>query len=144
MLNPAVDLVIFTAPAHPLLKSKQTMPLTKSALESYSVFISDAAGDFHVLLDQYFRNDRRPGARLESAGSVEGVKAGVISHPHGLGVLPLYAVADELRTGRFCAVLTKPHLPQMQVVGLLAEPHQGHPSTPELIQSLERFLSADH
>jgi DNA-binding transcriptional LysR family regulator len=140
-LNAAVDLVIFTTPAHPLLKSKQRVPLTKSALEDYPVFISDAAGDFHVLLDQYFRNERLPGPRLESTGSVEGVKAGVVNDPRGIGVLPLYAVSDELRTRQFCALQTKPHLPQMQVVGLLAEPNQGHPSTHELIQSIERLLT---
>jgi DNA-binding transcriptional LysR family regulator len=143
VLNAGVDLVIFTTPAHPLLKSKQRVPLTRSALESYSVFISDAAGDFHVLLDQYFRDERLPGPRLESTGSVEGVKAGVMSDPHGIGVLPRYAVADELRTHQFCAVQTRPHLPQMQVVGLLADPNQGHPSSPELIQSIEHFLTAD-
>jgi DNA-binding transcriptional LysR family regulator len=142
-LNAAVDLVLFATPAHPLLRPKQSVPLTKSSLEGYPVFISDAAGDFHRLLDQYFRNERLPGPRLESTGSVEGVKAGVMSDPHGIGVLSLYAVSDELRISRFCALQIKPHLPRMQVVGLLAEPNQGHPSIPELIKSIEGVLTAD-
>jgi DNA-binding transcriptional LysR family regulator len=140
-LDAAVDLVIFTTPAHPLLKAQHRVALTKSALDGYPVFISDAAGDFHLLLDQYFRNERLPGPRLESTGSIEGVKAAVVSDPHGIGVLPHYAVSDELRTSYFCALHTKPSPPQMQVVGLLAEPHQGHPSTPELIGSIERLLA---
>src|SRR5262249_52864494 len=78
VINAPVNLVIFATPAHPLLVSKPRAPFTTSALDGYPVFISDAAGDFRLLLDPYFQNGRLPGSRVEFTGSVEGVKAGVV------------------------------------------------------------------
>jgi DNA-binding transcriptional LysR family regulator len=141
-VNAAVDLVLFATSAHALLKAKPPVPSRKSALEGYPVYISDAAGDFHALLERYFQNEQIPGPRLESAGSIEGVKAGVLTDPRGIGVLPLYAVSEELRVGRFRTLSIKPGLPQMQVVGLLPRPNHPHPSTPKLIESIQSFLSS--
>jgi DNA-binding transcriptional LysR family regulator len=140
-IDASVELVIFVTSGHPLVKAKQNLPLNKSVLQCYPVFISDAAGDFHILLERYLQDERVPGPRLESTGSIEGVKAGVANDPRGIGVLPRYAVAEELGIGRFCSLPIKPGLPPMRVVGLLPKPNDPHPSTPQLIGSIQHFLT---
>jgi DNA-binding transcriptional LysR family regulator len=141
-IDATVELILFAAPGHPLAKARQHVPLNRSALHDFTVFLSDAAGDFRVLVERYFRDEQLPGPRLESTGSIEGVKVGVLNGPRGIGVLPRYAVAEELGAGRFRRLPTKPRLPDMQVVGLVAEPNDAHPSTSQLIGSIEQFLSA--
>ena len=64
----------------------------------------DASGDFHALLARYFRAGEAPGPRLEAAGSIEAVKRSLATHPLALGVLPAYALADELGTGELCVL----------------------------------------
>jgi DNA-binding transcriptional LysR family regulator len=142
-INAPVDLCIFATPEHPLLRAKQHLPLDRAALARNPAFISDAAGDFHHLLERYFRDELMPGGpRFEATGSIEAVKAGVANNSRAIGVLPAYAIAEDLRTGRFRALPIKPGPPQMRVVGLLPNPYRAHPSTSELIESIQRFLTA--
>jgi DNA-binding transcriptional LysR family regulator len=136
VVAPHVPLVIFAAPGHPLVKPASRQGLPRYALDSFPLFVSDAAGDFHALLERFFREERLPGPRLESTGSIEGVKAGVLADPRGLGVLPSYAIAEELKTGRMARLELRPALPRMQLVALLSRSRTLHPSTIELLHEM--------
>lgn len=141
VVAPLVPLVIFAAPGHPLVKAASREALPRYALDSFPLFVSDAAGDFHALLERFFREDRLPGPRLESTGSIEGVKAGVLADARGLGVLPSYAIAEELKTGRVARLELRPALPRMQLIALLSRSRILHPSTTELLVEM-RLRSA--
>jgi DNA-binding transcriptional LysR family regulator len=52
--------------------------------------------------------------RFESAGSIDGVKRGVL-HGDAIGVLPDYAVAEELAAGSLVALETQDPLPPVSL-----------------------------
>ena len=62
--------------------------------------MSDAAGDYHQVLRRYFEAAQLAAPMTEALGSIEGVKRGLLAEPSALGVLPEYAVEQELRGGR--------------------------------------------
>ena len=74
LIAPLVPLVMFASPAHPLARLDSRSPVRRSALDVFPVFVSDAVGDYRALLERFFRGDDLPGPRLESTGSIEGVK----------------------------------------------------------------------
>jgi DNA-binding transcriptional LysR family regulator len=135
VVAPFVPLVIFASPAHPLVQGPGRTPVRRSALDSFPVFVSDAAGEYRALFERFFREDGLPGPRLESTGSIEGVTTSVVADPRALGILPLYAVAKEVQTGRVVPLDLRPALPPMQVVALLGS-RDLHPSTGELLDEL--------
>jgi DNA-binding transcriptional LysR family regulator len=49
---------------------------------------------------------------------VEGVKRGVLADDLGLGVLPHYAIADEVRAARFATLRIRPDLPRMRLAAM--------------------------
>jgi DNA-binding transcriptional LysR family regulator len=135
VIVPFIPLVIFAAPSHPLVRSDRRGPLRRSAINPFPVFVSDAIGDYRALLERFFHEDDLPGPRLESTGSIEGVKAGVFSDPRALGILPSYAVVKEVQTGRVAPLDLFPAIPPMQIVALLGE-RAIHPSTKELLEEI--------
>ncbi len=135
VVAPLVPLVIFAAPTHPLAQYDNRMPLRRDALELFPVFVSDAAGEYRTMLERFFGDDDLPGPRLESTGSIEGVKTGVFSDSRALGILPSYAVANEVETGRLVPLDLRPALPSMQITALLGS-RALHPSTAELLHEL--------
>lgn len=134
-IAPFVPLVVFAAPTHPLALPGGHASVRRSALDLYPVFVSDAIGEYRALLERFFREDDLPGPRLESAGSIEGVKAGVFNDARALGILPSYAVTKELQTGRVVQLDLRPALPPMQLVALLGW-GAIHPSTEELLKEM--------
>jgi DNA-binding transcriptional LysR family regulator len=138
VIAPLVPLVIFAAPTHPLARPDSRPPVRRSALDLFPVFVSDAIGEFRALLDRFFREDDLPGLRLESTGSIEGVKAGVLTDARALGILPSYAVAKEVQSGRVVPLDLRPVLPPMQIVALLGY-KAIHPSTEELLAEMGRI-----
>jgi DNA-binding transcriptional LysR family regulator len=142
VVNDLVPLVVFAAPGHPLISLANFKPLRKSALDSFPLFISDAAGGFHAVLERCFCQDQPLGLHLESTGSVEAVKRVVVSEPHGLGVLPLYAVAEELRKGLVVCLDVSPSLPQMQLLALISRSRSLHPGMADLLEEMGRVSEA--
>lgn len=140
-IAPLVPLVLFAAPTHPLAKSSGRTATAKSALNPFPLFLSDAAGDFHALIDRFIREDRLPGARIESAGSIEGVKTAVLVDAQALGILPGYAVAEELKTRRVARVNIRPEPPQMRLVGATSGLGALHPSAADLLQEMIAFCA---
>ena len=142
VVAPLVPLLIFATPLHPLVKpSSRRTPVRRCALDGFPVFVSDAAGEYRGLLERFFSDDNVPSPRLESTGSIEGVKAAVFADPLAVGILPSYAVAKEIQTGHVVPVDLCPLLPPMQIVALLGS-RALHPSTPELLQEMVRICAA--
>lgn len=135
VVAPIVPLLIFAAPVHPLVRAARRPVVRRSSLDLFPVFVSDAAGEYRALLERFFRGDEMPGPRLESTGSIEGVTTSVVSDPRALGILPFYAVAKEVQTGRVVPLDLRPGLPPMQVLALLGL-RELHPSTGELLDEL--------
>jgi DNA-binding transcriptional LysR family regulator len=138
VVAPLIPLVMFSVPTHPLARSDSRVPVRRSALDLFPVFVSDAIGEYRALLERFFREDDLPRPRLESTGSIEGVKAGVFTDARALGILPAYAVAKEVQTGRVVPLNLFPVLPPMQIVALLGS-RAVHPSTKELLEEMGRI-----
>lgn len=92
VLSPA-QVCLFTLP--PAVAAAQA----RGVLARRRFLLPDPDGSLHALMRDWFAPEGgRP--RLESAGSIEGVKSGVRGGGH-VGVLPRYAVARELDAGEF-------------------------------------------
>jgi DNA-binding transcriptional LysR family regulator len=102
-----VALRLVVAPHHALAKSI----VAGRDLEAGTVLLSDAEGAFNKLVCAWASGAARP-PRFESAGSVEGVKRGVMAGD-AVGVLPDYAVAEELSAGSLIALRTELPLPSI-------------------------------
>ena len=133
-----VPLVLFSAPQHPMARSAAAVP--RSELAPYRVFVSDASGDFHTLLADFFAVDALPAPRLEPTGSIEAVKRSVLTDPLALGVLPDYALAEELQAGRVRALSVRPGLPRVRLEALLSAVRPTHPATTEFVEMLRATL----
>jgi DNA-binding transcriptional LysR family regulator len=124
-------LVIFASPSHPLVHGS----VSPDDLRRCDFYMSDAAGDYHQVLRQYFEAADVPPPRTQALGTVEGVKRGILAGGTALGLLPAHAVEQELRDGALAEVSVSPEL-----VGLvLRAVSSGQPSSPmvdDLIDSL--------
>jgi DNA-binding transcriptional LysR family regulator len=136
-IDEAVALVVFAKPTHPLTRRSRSTPAVRRAdLAGYTLFMSDAAGDFHGLVRQFVAADRLGGNTLEATGTVEGVKRAVTVGERALGILPAYAVAEELARGSFVQVEVRPAPPRMRLGALLSTSRARHPAAHELLVAI--------
>jgi DNA-binding transcriptional LysR family regulator len=133
-----VRLELFCAARHPLAAGRPQRLLPRDGLGPCSVLVPDASGDFHAMLSQYFDADGVPGPRLEPRGTIESVKRGVIGSVDILGVLPRYALEEELRAGLVRVVELRPPLPQVRVESVLRNGGPAHPAVTDLVELLRR------
>lgn len=135
-LRAHLPLVIFGTPRHPLARAG-ARSVTREALADHPIFVPDATGDLPHLLARYFaaRDAARP--RLEAVGTVEGVRRAVADDDGALGILPSYALIDDVRSARIRALLVEPPLPEMRLVALL--PHGATARHPALVELVERI-----
>jgi DNA-binding transcriptional LysR family regulator len=134
-----VCLAMFAGPGHALGRGA----VRRSALTPYPLLVSDAAFDFHTFVHRYVRRGHEDGPHIEAAGSVEGVKKGVIADKRALGLLPAYAIAEELRLGRVVRLDLRPPPPRMRLDALLSESRVFHRATEELLDAVrEAFAPA--
>jgi molybdate transport repressor ModE-like protein len=141
LLAPVVPLVIFASPAHPLATPPHREHLFRRDLSDLVIFVSDPVGEFHDLLQNFLLEDGLPSARLQSAGSIEGVKQGVKADPRALGILPIYAIQEELRTGQAIRLDIVPSPPALQLVALLSQVKEHHRGIFELIDDIKHMLA---
>jgi molybdate transport repressor ModE-like protein len=135
-----VPLVLFAAAGHPL-KSSDGASL-RSRLGPYRIFVSDGRGHYFDLIHAFFRSDAMPEVRLEAAGSVEGVKRSVLADQRGLGVLPVYAVADDARAGRLTILHPEPGLPHVRLKALLSRARPPlHPAITALLDAVRAHVN---
>lgn len=132
VVMPDIPLVLFGQDRQPLVR--RSGAVRRDALAPYSLFLADSSGDFHDLVRRYFASDGLPGPQLQSVGSIEGVKRGVEADAFALGLLPEFAVAEDIRAGRVRALALIPPPPRMQLLALLpAAPSDAHPAIPDLV-----------
>jgi DNA-binding transcriptional LysR family regulator len=130
-----VRLVLFCGAEHPLAPPGNA-PVPRARLAPFRLFMSDSSGDFHALLHGFFHADGLPGPRLEASGTIDAVKRSVLADRLALGVLPEYAVAEELRTGRMRALPVRPGLPPLRLTAHLRGVRPAGPAAADLIEVL--------
>jgi DNA-binding transcriptional LysR family regulator len=133
VLAPA-ELVLFATPGHPLAGTDPNPP----HLRRYPVQLSDAAGSFRGVLTRYFEAAGLPPPTVMATGSVEGVKRGVLADADSLGLLPSFAVEEELRQGRLARVTPGPPLPSVVLKALWRQDHSLSPMSSELLEQIRR------
>jgi len=103
-----------------------------------TLLLPDPDGAFNVLVHDWLAKQvDRP--RIESAGSVDGVKIGVRNGDR-VGVLPGYAVAKELTSGEFVRVKVRCPLPSIALGLVLRHPHIEAPPLHDMVQCIERAV----
>jgi DNA-binding transcriptional LysR family regulator len=132
-----VPLILFCRTEHPLASRTTRIDLTREQLLPYTVFVSDARGYFFDCLHDYFRPEGVPGPRMEPTGSVEAVKLSVANDRLALGVLPAYALVEEVQAGRVSALPVRPALPTVRLEAMLYGSRPSiHPALAELLDLL--------
>ena len=137
VMVPIIPLVIFASPSHPLAQRKHRGPTARRELAAFDMFESDASGEFHALISRFLLEDFA-NARLHSTGSVEAVKREVMASAGALGILPLYAVAEDLRKGSITHLDIRPAPPTMRLLALVSRFRARHPGVTELIGNIRR------
>jgi molybdate transport repressor ModE-like protein len=142
IMAPIIPLVIFASPSHPLAQRKHREPTARRDLAAFDMFASDASGDFHALINRFLLEDLAS-VRLHSTGSIEAVKREVVANACAIGILPLYAVLEDLRKGSITHLDIRPEPPAMRLLALVSRFRAPHPGAAELIESIRRvFVSA--
>lgn len=120
-LSPApIRLVV--SPGHPLTRGV----VSRGDLALRSFLLSDSEGAFNDLLRAWVgQAGQRP--KLDSAGSVDGVKRGIMNG-ETIGVLPGYAVSQELQAGSLVELRVRDPLPAVTLrLTTLTPPAAGSP-----------------
>ena len=125
-------LVIFGSPAH-RFANRSPSP---DQLQRCDFYMSDAGGDYHQVLRQYFEAAQTQLPRMQALGTVEGVKRGILAGTDALGLLPAHAVEQELREGALAQVNVNPSLRGLVMRALLSPGSASSPIVEDLIQSL--------
>ena len=125
-------LVVFGSPAHPLARTGAS----PDQLRRCDFYMSDAAGNYHQVLRQYFEAAQVPFPRTQTMGTVEGVKRGIVASSAALGLLPAHAVDRELRDGVLAEIGVGPSLPGLVLRAVVAPGSAGSPMAGDLIESL--------
>ncbi len=125
-------LVVFGPPAHPLAGRRASA----DELRRCDFYMSDAAGDYHQALRRHFEAAEVPQPRTQAAGTVEGVKRGILAGGTALGLLPAHAVKQELANGVLAEVRVNPPLPGLVLRVVLGPESADSPLVEELVRSL--------
>jgi DNA-binding transcriptional LysR family regulator len=131
-------LVIFGSPAHPLVRRSAS----PDELRRCDLFMSDAAGNYHQILRQYFESAQVPLPRTQALGSIEGVKRWILAEETTLGLLPAHALEQELCNGVLAEVTASPVLPGLVLRAVFSPESASSPMVDDLIQSLRGLALA--
>lgn len=142
IISPDVPLVIFSQPTHALARGAPRASVQRDLLGEYPLYISDAAGDFHVFVRRYLQRDGMPEPHIRATGSVESVKRSVLRDSRAIGLLPAYALADEMRDRRIVALRVQPGPPPMRLQALMPGIRSEHPAAHQLIESVAAIFTA--
>lgn len=133
-------LVIVGSPTH-RFANRSPSP---DQLQRCDFYMSDAGGDYHQVIRQYFEAAQTPLPRMQALGTVEGVKRGILAGTDALGLLPAHAVEQELRDGTLAQVNVNPSLRGLVMRALLSPANASSPIVEDLLQTLRdsRLLTA--
>ena len=127
------QLVLVAAPHHPLAARA---PMRRE-LDDQRYLLTEFDGAFQELMANWIGHDAAA-LKLDSAGSVDGVKRGVRDGT-AIGVLPDYAVADELSDGTLVAVAIDAPPPVVSLRLTMAGSVARSPALAILVDKLARF-----
>jgi DNA-binding transcriptional LysR family regulator len=113
---------------------------TADALDQRTILLSDSEGAFDKLMRAWANTSGRA-LRIESAGSIEGVKRGVRAG-NAIGVLPTYAVAEELSAGSLIELRPVSPLPRIALRLIARKPPGSETPLASLIELVRENLSA--
>lgn len=123
-------LCLVASPENPLAKCD----VTKKELLSNPLLFADPYGALNGSMKIWLDS---PNVKFESAGSSDGVKRGVRGSS-AVGVLPAYAVADELSSGSLVSLKTREALPTITLQLTAAAPFSHMESFLYLIEGLNQ------
>ena len=126
---------LVVAPGHPLACGV----VRRGGLDGRTCLLSDSEGAFYDLLHAWMGRAGNP-PKLESAGSVDGVKRGVLSGD-AIGVLPDYAVVEELSAGSLVDLEVDDPLPPVMVRLTTRPDQQGSPALEGLASAVRAALA---
>lgn len=129
-------LVVFTAPGHPLAAAAAHQASGAQMLATFPLLVSHETGELRSLIERMFQNGDLAGPVPQLSGSVEAVKRGVIADPRAIGMLPSYAVAEDLQQGRVARVSLRRPPPPMRLVAVLSRSRARHPVTNDVVEGI--------
>jgi DNA-binding transcriptional LysR family regulator len=133
-------LLVVGGSAHPLRRSQ----VAPEQLRHVEFYMCDAAGNYNQALRQYFVAAELPPPKMQSLGTIEGVKRGIACAKSALGLLPELAVERELRAGALAEVHISPALPGLVLRAVYSGEGVVSPVVSDLIQSLRASPSLTH
>jgi DNA-binding transcriptional LysR family regulator len=125
-------LLILAAPTHPLSRGLAR----PDELRRCDFYMCDAAGSYHLALRQHFEAAGLRAPRMQSMGTIEGVKRAILEGGSALGLLPEHAVEAELRDRRLAEVRVHPLLPCVVLRAVRAPGAPPSPVVDDLIDVL--------
>lgn len=134
LVSEHVPLVAFTRPDHPLQRGRATR--RRHELLDYPLVISEGGGGFQERLVAWLAGDDLPAPPIDTAGTLEGVKLGVLSHPRAFGLLPCYAVDPDVRAGRLAALAVDPPPPGVALHAITSTTRPRHPAVEVLLEGV--------
>lgn len=123
-------LCLIVSPDHPLARRE----VGARDLAGRTLLLADPDGGFNQLLSTWLGNGTNP-PKLDSAGSIDGVKWGVLNSD-AIGVLPDYAVAGEIAAGSCVTLKTGLPLP---AIALRATTSQNPAPTSPMADLIDRI-----
>jgi len=115
--------------------------LSRDSLASSTFLLADSHGAFNGLLRSWFEEAAARSPRIESAGSIDGVKRGV-QNSDAIGVLPAYATAGEVSAGTLVALTLQEPLPAIALLLTTPDPPLDSPPLTNLIVQIGEALEA--
>ncbi len=140
VMAPTIPLVIFASPTHPLAQRRHRGAGARRDLAAFDLFASDAKSDLHALIIRFLLEDHVR-VRLHSTGSIEAVKREVMASACAVGILPHYAVAEDLRRGSITHLDIRPAPPTMRLLALVSRFRARHPGITELTGNIRRAFA---
>jgi DNA-binding transcriptional LysR family regulator len=129
---------LIISPQHPLAGKI----VTRSDLAGWTWLLADPQGVFNDLVTSWIGHAGSP-PRLESAGSVDGVKRGVLKR-NAIGVLPDYAVVEEFAARSLVALETDCPLPPVSLCLTTLEVPEARSPLEGLIEMIRDMRDRPH
>jgi len=115
-------------------------PETAETLRKGVFFFSDRAGAYHQILRDQFRSTGYPAPSMNGLGTIEAVKRTVLRTAAAYGVLPGFAIAEELQSDRFESIPFRPPLDELELKAV--RPGRRGPLAPVVQELFDRLESA--
>ena len=134
-LSPA-QLRLVVSPGNPLAQRV----VGRADLGVFGFLLADPDGAFNELLRAWLR-DSTHALKIQSAGSVDGVKRGV-KNSDVIGVLPSYAVAEDLASGTLVSLKVREPVPAIALLLTTLDPPVESSALHSLVEQISAAFAA--